>query len=77
MESGSKGEKKKPPKSGEPKPKRKMKTAYQLDLLEKTYAVETYPSEALRGNLSVKLGLTDRQLQMWFCHRRLKDQKEE
>ena len=23
-----------------------------------------------------KLGLTDRQLQMWFCHRRLKDKKE-
>lgn len=26
--------------------------------------------------LSEKLGLTDRQLQMWFCHRRLKDKKE-
>lgn len=37
--------------------------------------VETYPSEALRAELSVKLGLTDRQLQMWFCHRRLKDRK--
>lgn len=36
---------------------------------------ETYPSEALRAELSVKLGLTDRQLQMWFCHRRLKDRK--
>lgn len=38
-------------------------------------AVETYPSEALRAELSVKLGLSDRQLQMWFCHRRLKDRK--
>lgn len=37
--------------------------------------VETYPSEALRAELSVELGLTDRQLQMWFCHRRLKDRK--
>lgn len=37
------------------------------------YAVETYPSEAIRAELSEKLGLTDRQLQMWFCHRRLKD----
>ncbi|KAK6134925.1 hypothetical protein DH2020_031345 [Rehmannia glutinosa] len=37
--------------------------------------VETYPSEALRAELSVKLGLSDRQLQMWFCHRRLKDRK--
>lgn len=37
--------------------------------------VESYPSESLRAELSVKLGLTDRQLQMWFCHRRLKDRK--
>ncbi|KAL3643462.1 hypothetical protein CASFOL_014277 [Castilleja foliolosa] len=35
-----------------------------------------YPSEGTRAELSVKLGLTDRQLQMWFCHRRLKDKKE-
>ncbi|XP_075093081.1 homeobox-DDT domain protein RLT2 isoform X2 [Nicotiana tabacum] len=67
-------EKKKLP-EGEPKVKRKMKTASQLEILENTYAVETYPSEALRAELSVKLGLSDRQLQMWFCHRRLKDRK--
>ncbi|KAL3645440.1 hypothetical protein CASFOL_010620 [Castilleja foliolosa] len=60
---------------GEPKLKRKMKTPSQLDILEKTYALETYPAEALRAELSVKLGLSDRQLQMWFCHRRLKDRK--
>ncbi|CAK9144879.1 unnamed protein product [Ilex paraguariensis] len=71
---GSEGEKKKPP-EGEPKVKRKMKTASQLEILEKTYAEENYPSEALRAELSVKLGLSDRQLQMWFCHRRLKDRK--
>ncbi|MFS7965424.1 putative transcription factor homeobox-WOX family [Helianthus anomalus] len=29
----------------------------------------------LRAELSVQLGLTDRHLQMWFCHRRLKDRK--
>ncbi|KAF8409189.1 hypothetical protein HHK36_005263 [Tetracentron sinense] len=74
MEAGSEGDKKKPP-EGENKSKRKMKTASQLELLEKTYAMETYPSESLRAELSVKLGLTDRQLQMWFCHRRLKDRK--
>ncbi|KAM3222190.1 homeobox-DDT domain protein RLT2 isoform X1 [Capsicum annuum] len=68
-------EKKKPPEGGEPKVKRKMKTASQLEILEKTYATDTYPSEALRAELSVKLGLSDRQLQMWFCHRRLKDRK--
>lgn len=39
-------------------------------------SVETYPSEATRVELSEKLGLSDRQLQMWFCHRRLKDKKE-
>ncbi|CAI0385317.1 unnamed protein product [Linum tenue] len=52
-----------------------MKTASQLEVLEKTYAVEAYPSEALRAELSVQLELSDRQLQMWFCHRRLKDRK--
>lgn len=38
--------------------------------------MESYPSEASRAELSEKLGLSDRQLQMWFCHRRLKDKKE-
>ncbi|KAL3851351.1 hypothetical protein ACJIZ3_013233 [Penstemon smallii] len=61
---------------GSKRPKRKMKTPYQLQMLEKTYAMEMYPSEATREELSQKLGLTDRQLQMWFCHRRLKDKKE-
>ncbi|WOL11018.1 hypothetical protein Cni_G19779 [Canna indica] len=69
------GWKKPPPEGGDKPPKRKMKTPYQLEILEKTYAVETYPSEMLRAELSVKTGLSDRQLQMWFCHRRLKDRK--
>ncbi|CAN8267616.1 unnamed protein product [Cochlearia groenlandica] len=59
----------------ENKSKRKMKTAAQLHVLENTYAAEPYPSEAIRADLSVKLNLSDRQLQMWFCHRRLKDRK--
>ncbi|XP_054812653.1 homeobox-DDT domain protein RLT2 isoform X2 [Prosopis cineraria] len=67
-------EEKKPP-VGETKTKRKMKTASQLEILEKTYATEPNPSESLRAELSAKLGLSDRQLQMWFCHRRLKDRK--
>ncbi|XP_010919381.1 homeobox-DDT domain protein RLT2 isoform X1 [Elaeis guineensis] len=86
MEIGEGGEGKPPPEGlkkpastpegGEVKPsKRQMKSPYQLELLEKTYAVETYPSEALRVELSAKTGLSDRQLQMWFCHRRLKDRK--
>ncbi|KAA8515695.1 hypothetical protein F0562_018694 [Nyssa sinensis] len=48
---GSEGEKKKPP-EGENKVKRKMKTALQLEILEKTYAVETYPLESLRADQS-------------------------
>ncbi|KAJ0593042.1 putative transcription factor homeobox-WOX family [Helianthus annuus] len=59
------------------KPKRQMKTPYQLEILEKTYGSEMYPSEVTRAQLSESLGLTDRQLQMWFCHRRLKEKKEE
>ncbi|KAJ6738207.1 HOMEOBOX-DDT DOMAIN PROTEIN RLT2 [Salix koriyanagi] len=61
---------------GQSKPKRQMKTPFQLETLEKAYAAETYPSEEMRAELSEKLGLSDRQLQMWFCHRRLKDKKE-
>lgn len=38
--------------------------------------MEAYPSETIRAELSEKLGLSDRQLQMWFCHRRLKDKKD-
>ncbi|TVU35596.1 hypothetical protein EJB05_17494 [Eragrostis curvula] len=61
--------------SGEKPVKRMMKTPYQLEVLESTYRAEQYPSEALRMELSAKIGLSDRQLQMWFCHRRLKDRK--
>ncbi|CAJ2678676.1 unnamed protein product [Trifolium pratense] len=61
---------------GQSKPKRQMKTPFQLETLEKAYALDNYPSEPVRIELSEKLGLTDRQLQMWFCHRRLKDKKE-
>ncbi|KAK3023049.1 hypothetical protein RJ639_044839 [Escallonia herrerae] len=87
MESGSEGESNRKnnnhnhnnsnsPSDGWKKPKRQMKTPFQLETLEKTYAMEMYPSEATRVELAEKLQLTDRQLQMWFCHRRLKDKKE-
>ncbi|XP_002509429.2 homeobox-DDT domain protein RLT1 isoform X1 [Ricinus communis] len=58
---------------GQSRPKRQMKTPFQLEALEKAYALDTYPSEKVRAELSQRLNLTDRQLQMWFCHRRLKD----
>ncbi|KAM3362256.1 homeobox-DDT domain protein RLT1 isoform X2 [Capsicum galapagoense] len=77
MDGGSEGEGNKnvnmSSSEGPKKPKRQMKTPFQLETLERVYAMETYPSEAIRAELSEKLGLTDRQLQMWFCHRRLKD----
>nr|GMC81593.1 homeobox-DDT domain protein RLT1 isoform X2 [Ipomoea batatas] len=83
MEGGSEGEESNKNANHSPsdggqhkKPKRQMKTPFQLQTLEKAYAMETYPTEATRAELSDKLGLTDRQLQMWFCHRRLKDKKE-
>ncbi|PSR98600.1 Homeobox-DDT domain protein [Actinidia chinensis var. chinensis] len=79
MEAGSEGENNKnsdeSPIEGPKKPKRQMKTPYQLEILEKAYALETYPLEATRAELSEKLRLSDRQLQLWFCHRRLKDKK--
>ncbi|CAN4084106.1 unnamed protein product [Withania somnifera] len=77
MDGGSEGEANKNANTslteGPKKPKRQMKTPFQLETLERVYAMETYPSEATRAELSEKLGLSDRQLQMWFCHRRLKD----
>lgn len=41
MEAGSEGEEKKPP-EGENKTKRKMKTAAQLEILEKTFASQYF-----------------------------------
>lgn len=55
--------------------KRKMKTPLQLETLERVFAEEKYPSEAIRARLSIQLGLSNRQLKMWFCHRRLKERK--
>ncbi|GKD23766.1 homeobox-DDT domain protein RLT1-like protein isoform X1, partial [Tanacetum coccineum] len=83
METGSEGESNRNmndnngQSDGSRRPRRQMKTPYQLGMLEKTYLSEMYPSETTRAKLSVDLGLTDRQLQMWFCHRRLKDKKED
>ncbi|KAL9252121.1 Homeobox-DDT domain protein RLT2-like protein [Drosera capensis] len=75
----SEGERKQAPDGGgggEGRVKRKMKTAAQLEALEKTYQEDSYPSESKRAEMSAQLNLSDRQLQMWFCHRRLKDKKE-
>lgn len=55
--------------------KRRMKTPVQLEALERVFAEDRYPAEAVRAELSTQLNLSDKQLQMWFCHRRLKDRK--
>ncbi|KAG0573424.1 hypothetical protein KC19_VG177600 [Ceratodon purpureus] len=55
--------------------KRRMKTPVQLEALERVFADDRYPAEAVRQELSSQLNLSDKQLQMWFCHRRLKDKK--
>ncbi|XP_066335408.1 uncharacterized protein [Miscanthus floridulus] len=36
---------------------------------------DSYPNEMMQVELSMQLVLTDSQLQMWFCHCRLKDWK--
>ncbi|KAL2650700.1 hypothetical protein R1flu_018828 [Riccia fluitans] len=59
----------------EKNPKRRMKTPFQLEALERVYAEDRYPTEAVRAELSSQLNLSDKQLQMWFCHRRLKDRR--
>lgn len=38
--------------------------------------VEKYPSEGLRVELSNELGLSEKQLQIWFTHRRHKDRRD-
>ncbi|XP_050380666.1 homeobox-DDT domain protein RLT2 isoform X2 [Argentina anserina] len=78
METASEGERNRAQaqaQQNEIRAKRKMKSRSQLEALEQAYAVEQYPSESVRAELSAKLDLSDRQLQMWFCHRRLKDRK--
>ncbi|XP_050257017.1 uncharacterized protein LOC126702367 [Quercus robur] len=42
---------------GQSKPKRQMKTPFQLETLEKAYSMETYPSEATRADLGCGCGL--------------------
>lgn len=59
----------------EQKPKRKVKTPSQIVGLERLYEEHKYPSESLKIQLSESLGLTEKQVSGWFCHRRLKDKK--
>ncbi|KAI4386223.1 hypothetical protein MLD38_004174 [Melastoma candidum] len=55
--------------------KRRFKTPQQLVGLEEFYNEHKYPTEEMRSQLAEELGLTEKQISGWFCHRRLKDKK--
>ncbi|GLJ20917.1 hypothetical protein SUGI_0381740 [Cryptomeria japonica] len=55
--------------------KRRLKTPSQVEALENIYAEHKYPSEPMKTKLSQELGLSEKQVQRWFRHRRLKDKK--
>lgn len=57
------------------KHKRKVKTPSQIEALEKFYNEHPYPSESMKLQLAESIGLTEKQVSGWFCHRRLKDRK--
>lgn len=59
----------------EKKPRRKVKTPSQIEALEKLYEEHKYPTESLKLQLAESVGLTEKQISGWFCHRRLKDKK--
>lgn len=59
----------------EKKQKRIVKTPVQVAALENFYNEHKYPTEAMKQELADSIGLTEKQVSGWFCHRRLKDKK--
>ncbi|PKA58622.1 hypothetical protein AXF42_Ash008909 [Apostasia shenzhenica] len=57
------------------KAKRKVKTPAQVDALEKFYNEHKYPSEAMKMEFAERVGLSEKQVSGWFCHRRQKEKK--
>ncbi|GER48309.1 homeodomain-like superfamily protein [Striga asiatica] len=55
--------------------KRIVKTRAQVEALEKFYNEHKYPTEAMKQQVAESIGLTEKQVSGWFCHRRLKDKK--
>ncbi|CAE6138770.1 unnamed protein product [Arabidopsis arenosa] len=55
--------------------KRKLKTPIQVMALENFYNEHKYPTEEMKGKLAGEIGLTEKQVSGWFCHRRLKDKR--
>ncbi|XP_076889681.1 uncharacterized protein LOC143540536 isoform X2 [Bidens hawaiensis] len=61
--------------STDKKPKRTVKTQAQITALENFYNEHKYPTETMKTDLAESIGLTEKQVSGWFCHRRLKDKK--
>ncbi|KDP43274.1 hypothetical protein JCGZ_22826 [Jatropha curcas] len=61
--------------SPEKNSKRILKTPAQVMALEKFYNEHNYPTEEMKTELAEQIGLTEKQISSWFCHRRLKDKK--
>lgn len=59
----------------EKKKGRRFKTPSQVQALEEFYTDRKYPTESMKAELADRLGLTERQVAGWFCHRRLKDKR--
>jgi len=55
--------------------KRIRTTPEQLRTLEKTYEREKIPSQGLREELALKLGMTARRVQVWFQNKRAKERR--
>jgi len=56
--------------------KRRLRTTpEQLKILEEIYLYEKIPSLSLREELSVKLGMTPRRIQVWFQNKRAKERR--
>jgi hypothetical protein len=54
------------------KTKRKRKTPEQLSILEREFEANPMPNKEVRDHLSSHLGLTSRQVQIWFQNKRAK-----
>eukprot|EP01087_Luapelamoeba_hula_P000612 TRINITY_DN1045_c0_g1_i1.p1 TRINITY_DN1045_c0_g1~~TRINITY_DN1045_c0_g1_i1.p1 ORF type:complete len:575 (-),score=97.47 TRINITY_DN1045_c0_g1_i1:309-2033(-) len=58
--------------SGDRRTKRKRKSPEQLAVLESEFEANPMPNKEIREQLSARLGLTSRQVQIWFQNKRAK-----
>lgn len=59
------------------KQKRTLKTPAQRHALEVFYQEHKFPTDEMKAQLAEKVGLTEKQISSWFCHRRLKDKRKD